>query len=200
MADTVGDRTARTNDMTALDSDIIYRGQNTSMPLTRVEETVDAIRADIISGELEPGSKLAVEHIRKRYGVGSSTIREALSLLLPDGLVTARGQRGFAVSSISIADLQDLSNTRILLETSALRESIAAGRDDWETGIIASFHHLSKAQEALGRGDDRVGSRMGDPQSPVPRGHHRRVRVALGAPDARHPAPSHRALPPPRAH
>ena len=140
--------------MTALDSDFIYRSQTSSMPLTRVEETVDAIRADIISGELEPGSKLAVEHIRKRYGVGSSTIREALSLLLPDGLVTARGQRGFAVSPISIADLQDLSNTRILLETSALRESIAAGRDDWETGIIASFHHLSKAQDALARGDE----------------------------------------------
>ena len=136
--------------MTALDTEITDRSAaGASAPLTRVEETVAAIRADIISGDLEPGSKLAVEHIRKRYGVGSSTIREALSLLLPDGLVTARGQRGFAVSPISIEDLQDLSNTRILLETNALRESIRVGGDDWETGIIASFHHLSKAQEAL---------------------------------------------------
>ena len=138
--------------MTALDTDIIYRGQNGALPLTRVEETVEAIRADIISGELQPGSKLAVEHIRKRYGVGSSTIREALSLLLPDGLVTARGQRGFAVAQISIEDLQDLSNTRVLLETNALRESIESGDDTWESGIIASFHHLSKAQDALERG------------------------------------------------
>ena len=53
------------------------------------------------------------------------------------------------MSPISIEDLQDLSNTRILLETNALRESIRVGGDDWETGIIASFHHLSKAQEAL---------------------------------------------------
>ncbi len=141
--------------MTALDTDLSDRRDNVAGPLARVEETVAAIRADIISGALEPGAKLAVEHIRKRYGVGSSTIREALSLLLPDGLVTARGQRGFAVSPISIEDLQDLSNTRILLETNALRESIASGGDDWETGIIASFHHLSKAQEALGRGIER---------------------------------------------
>jgi GntR family transcriptional regulator, carbon starvation induced regulator len=140
--------------MTALDNDITYRSQNGSFPLTRVEETVEAIRTDIISGELQPGSKLAVEHIRKRYGVGSSTIREALSLLLPDGLVTARGQRGFAVSPISIEDLQDLSNTRILLETNALRASIASGGDAWESGIIASFHHLSKAQDALDRGEE----------------------------------------------
>ena len=138
--------------MPTLATDITSNGQNGQIPLTRVEETVEAIRADIVSGELQPGSKLAVEHIRKRYGVGSSTIREALSLLLPDGLVTARGQRGFAVAPISIEDLQDLSTTRILLETNALRESIAAGGDDWESGIIASFHHLSKAQDALDRG------------------------------------------------
>ncbi len=116
-------------DMSIIDFD---SASESSTPLTRVEETVHAVRADIVSGELEPGSKLAVDRLRTRYGVGSSTIREALSLLLPDGLVTARGQRGFAVSEISIDDLQDLSNTRILLETDALRTSIARGDDDWE--------------------------------------------------------------------
>ncbi len=118
-------------------------------PLTRVEETVHAIRADIVSGQLEPGSKLAVEHLRQRYGVGSSTIRESLSLLQPDGLVTLRGQRGFAVAEISIDDLCDLSATRILLETEALRKSIANGDDDWEAGIVAAFHHLTKAQNGV---------------------------------------------------
>lgn len=123
-------------------------------PLTRVEESVNAIREDIVSGELTPGTKLAVEHLRQRYGVGSSTIREALSLLLPDGLVTARGQRGFAVAPISIDDLQDISNTRILLETHALRLSIERGDDDWEAGIVATFHRLAKVQEAIDNGVD----------------------------------------------
>jgi DNA-binding GntR family transcriptional regulator len=123
-------------------------------PLTRVQETVNAIREDIISGALTPGTKLAIEHLRKRYGVGSSTIRESLSLLQPDGLVTARGQRGFTVSPISMDDLHDLSETRVLLETQALRESIVAGDDDWETGVVATFHRLAKAQEALNNGVD----------------------------------------------
>jgi DNA-binding GntR family transcriptional regulator len=118
-------------------------------PRTRVEETLQAIRRDIIAGEFEPGAKLAVESLRQRYGVGSSTIREALSVLIPDGLVIARGQRGFNVSEISIDDLKDLGRTRILLETHALRESIALGDDDWEAGIVAAFHRLSKAQGAL---------------------------------------------------
>lgn len=118
-------------------------------PLTRVEETVNAIREDIVSGELTPGTKLAVEHLRQRYGVGSSTVRESLSLLLPDGLVTARGQRGFAVAPMSVADLHDLGETRIILETHALRESIKAGDDEWEANIMAAFHRLARAQEAV---------------------------------------------------
>ena len=132
-----------------VDVDPSPQGNGSVGPLTRVEETVNAIREDIVSGALTPGGKLAVEHLRKRYGVGSSTIRESLSLLLPDGLVTARGQRGFTVAPISIADLQDLSDTRILLETHALRESIASGDDDWEADIVATFHRLSKAQDAV---------------------------------------------------
>ncbi|MDJ0768474.1 MAG: FCD domain-containing protein [Ilumatobacter sp.] len=135
--------------MSTLDIDSAAPGDGSVTPLTRVEETVNAIREDIVSGVLTPGTKLAVEHLRKRYGVGSSTIRESLSLLLPDGLVTARGQRGFAVAPISLDDLQDISSTRILLETHALRESIATGDDDWEAGIVATFHRLAKAQEAV---------------------------------------------------
>lgn len=119
---------------------------------TRVQETLHALRRDIVSGELEPGAKLAVDALRQRYGVGSSTIREALSLLIPDGLVTARGQRGFTVATISLDDLKDLGNTRILLETHALREAIANGDDDWEAEIVAAFHRLGKAQEALDQG------------------------------------------------
>lgn len=135
----------------SIDVDSVNQEDGVATPLTRVEETVNAIREDIVSGALEPGEKLAIDHLRRRYGVGSSTIRESLSLLLPDGLVNAQGQRGFTVSPISLADLQDLSNTRILLETHALRESIAFGDDDWEADIVAAFHRLTKAQEAVDR-------------------------------------------------
>jgi len=122
-------------------------------PRTRVEETFNAIRADIINGELSPSSRLAVDRLKDRYGVGASTIREALSLLISDALVTAEGQRGFAVAPMSVEDLADLSETRILLETHALRQSIERGDDEWEANIVASYHRLSKAQERLDTGD-----------------------------------------------
>jgi DNA-binding GntR family transcriptional regulator len=116
--------------------------------------TFNALRDDIVNGDLEPGSRLAVEHLRQRYGVGSSTIREALSLLIADALVTAEGQRGFTVKPTSADDLKDLSNVRVLLETHALTQSISNGDDDWEAEIVASFHRLSKAQTRLDAGED----------------------------------------------
>jgi DNA-binding GntR family transcriptional regulator len=116
--------------------------------------TFNALRDDIVDGVLAPGSRLAVEHLRQRYGVGSSTIREALSLLIADALVTAEGQRGFSVKPMSVDDLRDLGGVRVLLETHALRESIANGDDDWEAGIIAAFHRLTRAQERLDAGGE----------------------------------------------
>ena len=60
-----------------------------------------------------------------------AAVREALSLLLSDALVTAEGQRGFRVAPISLADLEDMTNTRVMLETEALRLSIRHGGAVW---------------------------------------------------------------------
>ncbi len=121
---------------------------------TRLEATLNAIRHDIIDGTLEPGSRLRIERLRERYGVGSSTIREALSLLLSDALVTSEGQKGFTVSPISLEDLEDLSRVRILLEAEALTDSIENGTDEWEAGIVAAYHRLSKVQERVDRHEE----------------------------------------------
>ena len=121
---------------------------------TRLESTFTAIRHDIIDGTLQPGSRLGIERLRQHYGVGSSTIREALSLLLADALVTSEGQRGFTVSPISLEDLEDLSRLRILLEAEALTDSLQHGTDDWEAGIVAAYHRLSKVQERVDRQED----------------------------------------------
>lgn len=127
---------------------------NGDAPRTRVEQTFHAVRGDIISGELAPGERLGVDKLRERYGVGASTIREALSLLSAEALVIAEGQRGFRVAPISAADLADLSDARKLLETYALRESIANGDDDWEADLVAAFHRLSRAQQRVDEGAD----------------------------------------------
>lgn len=120
-----------------------------SEPKTLVEAAYNQLRRDIIEGVHPPGEKLRVEHLKDQYEVGAGTLREALLLLVTDALVVAQGQRGFRVAPISIADFEDITRTRVLLETEALRQSIALGDEAWEADLVAAFHRLSRAEQKL---------------------------------------------------
>lgn len=121
----------------------------TAEPKTLVEAAYNQLRRDIIEGVHPPGEKLRVEHLKDQYEVGAGTLREALLLLVTDALVVAQGQRGFRVAPISVADFEDITRTRVLLETEALRQSIALGDDAWEADLVAAFHRLSRAEQKL---------------------------------------------------
>jgi GntR family carbon starvation induced transcriptional regulator len=112
---------------------------------TLAQRAVARLQADILSGALAPGGRLRIEELRERYGIGATPLREALSRLVPLGLVHAETQRGFRVAPASPADLDDLMATRTVIETEALRLSMVRGGDDWESEIVAALHVLLKA-------------------------------------------------------
>ncbi len=116
---------------------------------TLIEAAYATLRTEIIDGTLEPGAKLRTEELRARYEVSGSTIREALTRLLGEALVTSEGQRGFRVASATLEDFRDLTEVRKLIETEALRQAIAVGGEAWEADIVAAFYKLSKTEERL---------------------------------------------------
>ena len=118
---------------------------------TLVEDAYFALRQDIVEGKHQPGSRLRVEHLKDDYQVGAGTLREALSRLVSDALVVAEGQRGFTVASMSLEDLADITNTRVLLETEALCRSLRLGDNVWEGDLVAAFHRLSKIETEMRR-------------------------------------------------
>ncbi len=89
------------------------------------------------------------EDLRNRYNTSSiGTLREALSVLVSDGLVNVEGGRGFSVAPVSREDLLDIVEMRVDLECRAVRESIRHGDDAWEARVLTTFHLLSKVEEA----------------------------------------------------
>jgi len=126
---------------------------------TIADQTYQRIRRDIISGELLPGTKLAMELLTRRYKVGLSPLREALVKLTGDALAVAEGQRGFWVSQVSVAELQDTMNTRLLIETQALSLAIENGGEEWERAVRKSYEELSALEDKLGGGDASTFSR-----------------------------------------
>lgn len=102
------------------------------------------LKQDIIQSYFGPNEKLLMSTLKARYGFGASPLREALSQLVSERLVTAESQRGFRVSSMSIAELNDIYDARAQLEGLIVELAIARGDDLWEAGLVAAHHALSK--------------------------------------------------------
>src|SRR5690349_19297766 len=60
-------------------------------------QAIQIIRAQIVSGHLEPGSLHSIGAIAERLNVSITPVREALHDLAKDGLVEMRRNRGFVV-------------------------------------------------------------------------------------------------------
>ncbi|MBN9888129.1 GntR family transcriptional regulator [Salipiger abyssi] len=116
----------------------------TGSKATVAESVYDRIRWDIILGILPPGKVLKSDWMRGQYSVGISPLREALTRLSSERLIVAESQRGFRVAPLDEDEVQDVLNTRILIETQALRDAIATGDVAWEGRILAAYHVLSR--------------------------------------------------------
>lgn len=115
---------------------------NTAATLT--EEVFEQLRTSLLNGAFEPGQRLKLTKLGAEFGVSLSVIREALTRLSEQGLVTANPQRGFSVVALSIADLEDLTRVRSQVETLALRQSLERGDIPWETSVVAAHHTLER--------------------------------------------------------
>ncbi|RVD50589.1 GntR family transcriptional regulator, partial [Mesorhizobium sp. M8A.F.Ca.ET.023.02.2.1] len=76
---------------------------------TKTEAAYQLLRRDILTTRLMPGAPLKLSALRGTYGLGWTPLREALSRLEAERLVTAISNRGFAVAPVSRAELEDLA-------------------------------------------------------------------------------------------
>ena len=117
------------------------------------EHAFAALRRDILSGRLKPGTRLRIEQLRDHYRVGSTPLREALSRLSSEGLVTIEQLKGFRVATVSRRELEELCELRVLIEGEALRRSTRFGDAAWEGQVVAAFYHLDRVEQRIGRGE-----------------------------------------------
>jgi len=85
------------------------------------ETVMRALRAAIISGEMEPGAVYSAPSLGARFGVSATPVREAMLDLVKEGLVTSLPNKGFRVTEVSDADLDDITQLRLLIEPPTVR-------------------------------------------------------------------------------
>jgi GntR family carbon starvation induced transcriptional regulator len=114
------------------------------MSRSRAEQAWESLRNAILEGRFQPGSPLRFQELQEFCGMSVSPVREALARLVAAGLVEGEHNRGYRVTTLSLADLDDLVRTRILIEGWALEESIRVGDEHWEARLISSLHLLER--------------------------------------------------------
>ncbi len=122
-----------------------------SMPSrqTMASILVGRLKVDLLSGKLEPGTRLTLKDLAGRYEAGTIPLREALSRLSTSGFITGEDQKGFKVAELSAEEVHDIHKLRAELECLAIRESIQSGTSEWEGELISAHHVLARRQADL---------------------------------------------------
>lgn len=98
-----------------------------------------ALRDEIETGLLRPGAILKQEPLAARYGVSRQPIRQAMERLLATGFLERRPDRSLAVTGMSDREVAELLGLRVVLETSALRLSLA----NLDAGALRRARHVT---------------------------------------------------------
>ena len=119
------------------------------------EMAYQVIRQGIVSGVFRPGERLPQDAIAKALGVSRIPVRAGLRQLEAEGFVTLLPHRGGTVKALSIDEVRESYELRVLLETHALR--VACGRVTPEE--ISELEALEADVEAAGDPSEWVDKR-----------------------------------------
>lgn len=87
------------------------------------DEVVNRLRELILSGELEPKSRVNENALTKRFGISRTPLREAIKVLATEGLLVLLPNRGARVASITNRDIEDI--TEVIASLEALGAELA---------------------------------------------------------------------------
>src|SRR3954466_1356853 len=92
-----------------------------------VDRIADELRRAVFEGELESGTPLREVALAESLGVSRPTLREALAVLVAEGLAPREPHRGVSVASPDPESVRDVSRARAVLETAGVRHWPTAG-------------------------------------------------------------------------
>ncbi len=94
-----------------------------------VDQVVEAITSEIVSGELPSNSRLIQEELARAYGVSRQPVQQALLLLRNRGLVRDAEGRGLTVAPLDVDFIQNLYEIRAVIEGLAAQLAAMKGSD-----------------------------------------------------------------------
>ncbi|WP_036494091.1 GntR family transcriptional regulator [Nocardia sp. BMG111209] len=116
----------------------------------------DTVRSRIFEGYYPVGTRLVERDLAAEFGVSRLPVREAVRMLIQEGLLAERSTRGAIVAELTDRDVEDLFEMRFALEVLATR---LAARRAGPADIAALRALVDTAAAAVERGDAQAAHR-----------------------------------------
>jgi len=116
---------------------------------TLKDSVADTLRNAILRRTLEPGQRMPESQIASKLGVSRAPVRDALAVLLQEGLVE-RDDRGVVVAELTAADIVEINSLRLALETQAVRLAITNAT---ENDFAQMNENIRRAAETVASGE-----------------------------------------------
>lgn len=109
------------------------------------------IREKIFSGEFEQGSPLRQEKLAKMLGVSRLPVREALTRLEVEGIVSLRPRQGFVVAPLRVEDIDELFDLRSVVEELAACVATTLRKEEDVSEVGAIIERMEKLRPGSNR-------------------------------------------------
>lgn len=107
------------------DGAALGNGIEMASPVTAEEAVTAALRRAIREGRLVPGQRLTQSDIASQLGVSRIPLRDALRRLEVESLVKIDGHKGARVTELTVEDVSEIYEMRILLEAKCMAYAVA---------------------------------------------------------------------------
>lgn len=107
--------------------------ENTKVSLT--EEIFAKLKDEIVQVRLKQGELLTESELAQRFNVSKTPVREALTRLKGEGFVEILPYKGYLVTGISVGDLQNIFQFRLILELASTELAVKYATDEELNGL-----------------------------------------------------------------
>jgi DNA-binding GntR family transcriptional regulator len=112
--------------------------------LTLTDSVADSLRSAIFDRALQPGQRIPEAQMATRLGVSRAPVRDALAVLLQEGLVH-RDQRGAVVTELTRSDVDEISQLRLALERLAVTLAIRGASEEQLAALAENIRRTARA-------------------------------------------------------
>lgn len=84
----------------------------------------EKIKKAILQNDLPPGTRLVDSQLAEMFGISRTPVRDAMQMLVKEGLIEIREKRGYYVFSAAPDDINEIFDIRLMLDKEILRKII----------------------------------------------------------------------------